>query len=59
VTKIYYPGGIGNDLWSAKRMARIIGEPCELRNIGLEAEKGEIIIDAKAVIFVYPIRRYL
>jgi len=58
VTKIYYFSGTGNSLWSAKRISRIIGEPCELYNIGLEAEKAEIIIDAEAVIFVYPSYAY-
>jgi len=58
MTKIYYFSGTGNSLWSAKRMALRIGEPYELRNIGLEAEKGEITIDAEAVIFVYPSYAY-
>ncbi|GBU27758.1 4Fe-4S ferredoxin [Treponema sp. R8-4-B8] len=58
MTKIYYFSGTGNSLWSAKKMAQIIGEPCELFNIGVEVEKDEIIIDAQAVIFVYPSYAY-
>jgi len=58
LTKIYYFSGTGNSLWSAKKIASIIGEPCELHNIGIEAEKNEIIIDAQAVIFVYPSYAY-
>jgi ferredoxin len=58
VTKIYYFSGTGNSLWSAKRIARIIGGSCELRNIGLEAERDEITIDAEAVVFVYPSYAY-
>ncbi|WP_461256762.1 EFR1 family ferrodoxin [Treponema sp. R80B11-R83G3] len=58
MTKIYYFSGTGNSLWSAKKIAQIIGEPCELFNIGIEAEKDEIIIDAQAVIFVYPSYAY-
>ena len=58
MTKIYYFSGTGNSLWSAKKIAQIIGEPCELRNIGIEAEKDEIIIEAQAVIFVYPSYAY-
>jgi len=58
LTKIYYFSGTGNSLWSAKRFAHIIGEPCELHNIAIEAEKDEIIIEAQAVIFVYPSYAY-
>jgi ferredoxin len=58
MTRIYYFSGTGNSLWSAKRIARIIGEPCELRNIGIEVEKEEIIIDAQAAVFVYPSYAY-
>ena len=57
-TKIYYFSGTGNSLWSAKEIAQIIGESCELHNIGIEVEKDEIIIDAQAVIFVYPSYAY-
>jgi len=58
VTKIYYFSGTGNSLWSAKRIAQIIGDPCELHNIGIEAEKDDIIIEAQAVVFVYPSYAY-
>jgi len=58
LTKIYYFSGTGNSLWSAKRIAQIIGEPCELYNIAVEAEKNEIIIEAQAAVFVYPSYAY-
>jgi len=58
LTKIYYFSGTGNSLWSAKRIAHIIGESCELHNIGVEVEKDEIIIEALAVIVVYPSYAY-
>jgi ferredoxin len=58
LTKIYYFSGTGNSLWSAKRIAEIIGEPCELFNIGIEAYKNEIIIEADAVILVFPSYAY-
>jgi len=65
MTKIYYFSGTGNSLWSAKRIAHNIsgvnpGEICELFNIGVEAQtalnrkKGETVIEADTVIFVFP-----
>ena len=65
MTKIYYFSGTGNSLWSAKRIAHNINianpeEACVLFNIGVEAnaalnaKKGEIVIEADAVIFVFP-----
>jgi len=58
LTKIYYFSGTGNSLWSAKKIAQLTGEPCELHNIAVEVEKDEIIIDAQKVIFVYPSYAY-
>jgi ferredoxin len=58
LTKIYHFSGTGNSLWSAKEIARLIGTPCELYNIGSEAQKDEIIIEAEAVIFVFPSYAY-
>jgi ferredoxin len=61
--KIFYFSGTGNSLWSAKRIAQIIvgahySNVCELYNIGIEAQKSEIIIEADAVIFVFPSYAY-
>ena len=55
--KIYYFSGTGNTLWSAKRIAQLLGQ-CELVNIGAEAQKKEIIIEADAVIFLFPSYAY-
>jgi len=45
-------------LWSAKKIAAIIGGQCELFNIGIEAGKSEIILEADAVIFIFPSYAY-
>jgi ferredoxin len=58
LTKIYYFSGTGNSLWSAKKIAQISGKPYELHNIGAEAEKEEIIIDARKAVLVYPSYAY-
>jgi ferredoxin len=58
LTKIYYFSGTGNSLWSAQKIAEIIGGPCELYNIGVEAQKDGIIIEADAVVFVFPSYAY-
>jgi ferredoxin len=64
MTKIFYFSGTGNSLWSAKTIARIINEgthpaqECELFNIGVEAQKDEIIIEADTVVFVFPSYAY-
>jgi ferredoxin len=57
MTKIYYFSGTGNSLWSAKRIAQIIGN-CELYNIGVEAQKNEIILEADAIILIFPSYAY-
>ena len=59
MTKIYYFSGTGNSLWSAKKIAQVIGdsgEECRLFNIGaVNAEsKEELIVEADAVVLVYP-----
>jgi len=63
MTKIFYFSGTGNSLWSAKRIAQIISEKnpkekCELFNIGKEAQKSEIVIEADTVVFVFPSYAY-
>jgi len=58
VTKIYYFSGTGNSLWSAKKIAEIIAGEYELVNIGAEAQKNEITIEADAVILVFPSYAY-
>lgn len=54
MTKIYYFSGTGNSLWSAKKIAELTGKQCELYNIGVEAEKTNVVIEADAVVFVFP-----
>ena len=54
MTKIYYFSGTGNTLWSARRLSEIIGGECTLVNIGPEAEKPETLVEADAVVLVFP-----
>ena len=58
LTKIYYFSGTGNTLWSAKRIAALIGGGCEIFNIGAEAQKSEITLEAEAVILLFPSYAY-
>jgi nucleoside-diphosphate-sugar epimerase/ferredoxin len=58
MTKIYYFSATGNSLWSAKRIAKLLNSEYELYNIGVEVEKSEILIEAEAVIFVFPAFAY-
>ena len=58
LTKIYYFSGTGNSLWSARKIARSINGECELINIGTEAQKNEITIEADAVVFIFPSYAY-
>jgi ferredoxin/flavodoxin len=58
LTKIFYFSGTGNTLWSAKKIAEIIGGECLLINIGLEAQKNEIILEADAVVLLFPAYAY-
>jgi len=54
MTKIYYFSATGNSLWTAKKIAAAIGESSQLYNIGTEINNNYKIIEADAVIFVYP-----
>ena len=54
MTKIYYFSGTGNSLWSAKRIAQTIGGECTPENIGAWAQKGETVVEADAVVLVFP-----
>jgi ferredoxin len=58
LTKIYYFSATGNTLWSAKMIAEQCGGKSELVNIGVEAQKEEIILEAEAVILLYPAFAY-
>jgi len=63
MTKIFYFSGTGNSLWSAKRVEQIIKEKnsqekCELINLGVEAQKSDVVIEADAVVFVFPSYAY-
>jgi len=58
MTKIYYFSGTGNSLWSAKKIAEIIAGECEMLNIGAEALKDKITVEADAVILVFPSYAY-
>jgi ferredoxin len=57
LTKIYYFSGTGNSFWSAKRIAQLIGN-CELYNIGVEAQKKEIVLEAEKIILIFPSYAY-
>jgi len=60
MVKIYYFSATGNSLWSAKMIkqgienAPFANGQVDLINIGVEAQKSEIIIEADAVIIVFP-----
>ena len=56
--KIFYFSGTGNSFWSAKKIGQGVGGDYELINIGDEAQKSEIIIEADAVVFVFPSYAY-
>ena len=58
MTKIYYFSGTGNTLWSAKKIAEGLGNECELFNIGIEAYKDKIILEADTVILLFPSYAY-
>jgi ferredoxin len=58
MTKIFYFSGTGNSLWSAKKIAQGTGDAYELYNIGAEAQKNEIIIEADTVVLVFPSYAY-
>jgi len=57
--KIYYFSATGNSLWSARKIMQSIMEAhpekkCELINIGIEAQKKNVVIEADTVVFVFP-----
>jgi ferredoxin len=56
--KVCYFSGTGNTLWSAKKIAESSGDEYELINIGVEAEKDEIILEAAAVALLFPSYAY-
>ena len=61
--KIYYFSSTGNSLWSAKKIAQIIKEEkpseiCELHNVGKVPRKSTTIIEADAVILIFPSYAY-
>jgi ferredoxin len=58
LTKLCYFSGTGNTLWSAKTIAQRIGGDYELINIGIEAQKKEITLEADAVILLFPSYAY-
>jgi len=58
MVKIYYFSGTGNTLWSAEKIAEKIGGDCELRNIGIEAQKKEIVLEANAIVILFPAYAY-
>jgi ferredoxin len=53
MTKIYYFSGTGNSLWSAKRLALLLGDS-ELFNMAAELRKPAVPIEAGAVVLVFP-----
>jgi len=56
--KICYFSGTGNTLWSAKKIAASAGDKCELVNIGVEVKKDEILLEADAVVLLFPAYAY-
>jgi len=63
VTKIYYFSGTGNTFWSAQKIAEKIsagsdGADVQLVNMGMEAQKKEIILEADALVFLFPAYAY-
>ena len=58
LTKICYFSGTGNTLWSAKEIALQTGGEHELINIGVEAGKDEIVLEADAVVLLFPAYAY-
>jgi ferredoxin len=58
MTKLFYFSGTGNTLWSAKRIAEILGGDSELFNIGLEMRKAAGAIEADRVVLLFPAYAY-
>jgi ferredoxin len=57
MTKIFYFSGTGNTLWSAKKIAELLGG-CELFNIGAEMRKPPQTIEAERIFFLFPAYAY-
>jgi ferredoxin len=55
--KIYYFSGTGNTYWSAKKLAALLGD-AEFFSISREIRNPEILIEAEAVVFVFPAYAY-
>jgi ferredoxin len=58
LTKIYYFSGTGNTLWSARKLAELLGGDCTLHNIGAEAYADTLVIEAGAVVLLFPSYAY-
>ena len=58
MTKICYFSATGNSLWSAKKIAERIGGECEFINIGVEAQKDALLLEADAVLLFFPAYAY-
>jgi ferredoxin len=58
MTKIYYFSGTGNTLWSAKKIAELLGGECELFNISAEMRQPLQIIEADKMIVLFPSYAY-
>ena len=58
VIKIYYFSGTGNTLWSAEKIGEKSGSEYKLINIGIEAYKNTITLEADAIVFIFPAYAY-
>ena len=58
MTKICYFSGTGNTLWSAKKIADSIGGGCELINIGQAPFEDGIVLEADAIVVLFPSYAY-
>ena len=58
MTKYCYFSGTGNSLWSAKKIAELVGGEYELINIGIEVQKEKPVIEADAVVLLFPAYAY-
>ena len=58
MTKIYYFSGTGNTLWSAKKLSELIGGETELINIGMAIQKDDKVLEADAIILLFPSYAY-
>jgi ferredoxin len=58
MTKLFYFSGTGNTLWSAKRIAELLDDDCELFNIGGEMRKPAETVEAGRVLILFPAYAY-